>query len=78
MKTGISGQPLNKNGSSPTANAQVNKFNLQAGSNVYSARVVKTGMKNRDIALKWEAENSMKLWYEQNNMYLHKKPRPWE
>ena len=40
-KTGISGQPLNKNGTSPRANTQVNKLNKLAGEDIYAARAVK-------------------------------------
>ena len=40
VKTGISGQTLNKNGTSPRANTQVNKFNKLAGEDIYDARIV--------------------------------------
>ncbi len=78
VKTGISGQPLNKNGTSPRANSQVNKWNKAIGSQEYSARVVKTGISSREKALEWERENSMRLWKEGNSMEKHRRPRPWE
>lgn len=58
MKTGISGQKLNKNGTSPRANSQVNKWNKNAGTNKYEARVVKSKMRNRQQALEWEKKNA--------------------
>ena len=78
VKTGISGQPLNKNGTSPRANSQVYKWNRDAGSQVYSARIVKTNMLGRAKALEWERENSIRLWKEGNSMERHRRPRPWE
>ena len=78
VKTGISGQPLNKNGTSPRANYQVNKLNKEMGSQEYAARIVKTGISGREKALEWERENSMRLWNEGNSMELHRRPRPWE
>lgn len=53
-KYGISGRPLNKNGSSPRANRQVNQLNKQAGANIYSAKVLKKNMAGRVKALNWE------------------------
>ena len=53
-KTGISGRSLNKDGTSPRANAQVNAFNRQEGSGTYSARVVETDLPGRQAALKAE------------------------
>ncbi|MDN8588850.1 hypothetical protein B2I21_07070 [Chryseobacterium mucoviscidosis] len=58
VKTGISGQKLNKNGTSPRANSQVNKWNKNAGTNKYEARVVKSKMRNRQQALEWKKECS--------------------
>jgi len=77
-KTGISGQPLNKNGTSPRANSQVNKLNKQAGYNKYEADVVNPNIPDRQSALDWEKNNAQKLWDEGNSMNLHKRPRPWE
>lgn len=66
------------NGTSPRANSQVNRLNKEAGSPIFGARVVKTDMENRSIALDWEMQNAIKLWDEGNSMYIHKRPRPWE
>ena len=77
-KTGISGQDLNKNGSSPRANSQVNKLNKEAGYEKYEATVVETDLENRSIALEWEENNAQKLWDEGNSMNIHKRPKPWE
>ena len=78
VKTGISGQPLNKNGTSPSANIQFNKLNKLAGENIYDARIVIENMPDRATALEWEKENALKLWEEGNSMAIHKRPRPWE
>lgn len=77
-KVGISGQPLNKNGTSPRANIQVNKFNKLEGEEVYAARIVIKDIANRKDALDWERTFSTKRYEEGNKMLLHKRPRPWE
>ena len=77
-KVGISGQPLNKNGTSPRANIQVNKFNKLEGEEVYAARIVIKDIANRKDALDWERTFSTKRYKEGNKMLLHKRPRPWE
>ena len=71
VKTGISGQKLNRNGTSPRANRQVSKLNGN-GTKVYGARVVKKNIKNRSEALEWERKNALKLWQEKNSMSIHK------
>ncbi len=53
-KYGISGEKLNKNGTSRRANTQVNKLNKAAGADRYSARVVKKNMAGRGKGLNWE------------------------
>ena len=78
VKTGISRQTLNKNGTSPRANTQVNKLNKLAGEDIYYARIVIEDMPDRVSALEWEKENALKLWEERNSMEIHKRPRPWE
>jgi hypothetical protein len=78
VKTGISGQRLNKNGTSPRANSQVNKWNKNEGSIKFEAKVVKTNMLNRQEALDWEKANAMSLWKKGNSMSRHQQPRPWE
>ena len=77
-KTGISGQPLNKNGTSPRANRQVNQFNKDAGNNIYAARVVEPNIPDRASALDWEKKNTTRLYREGNSMNKHKYPRPEE
>lgn len=78
VKTGISGQPLNKNGTSPRANIQVNKLNKAVGYSLYEARVVEVDIPNRALALEWEKNNALRLWREGNSMSIHKKPQPWK
>ena len=78
VKTGISGQKLNINRTSPRANSQINKLNKSTGKQLYDARIVTTDMPNRLSALEWERENALRLWNEGNSMSLHKRPRPWE
>lgn len=77
-KTGISGQPLNKDGTSPRANSQVNKWNKEAGHEKYEADVVKPNMPDRQTALDWEKDNAQRLWEEGNSMNKHQRPKPWE
>ncbi|ARU63977.1 hypothetical protein CBW65_19940 [Tumebacillus avium] len=78
VKTGISGQKLNKNGSSPRANSQVNKWNKQAGNEKYQADVVAPQIPNRQDALEWERNNAQELWENGNSMNRHQRPKPWE
>ena len=78
VKTGISGQKLNLNGTSPRANSQVNRLNASIGTQLYDARIFTTNMPNRLSALEWERGNALRLWNEGNSMSLHKRPRPWE
>jgi RHS repeat-associated protein len=73
VKTGISGQPLNGNGTSPRANGQVNKWNAGEGDGVYEARVVHDAPNRQDI-LEWERQNAEKLRREGNSMRKHKRP----
>lgn len=55
-KTGISGQPLNKDGSSPRANGQVNTLNNAAGYDKYKATVTGTNIPGRRAALQQEQQ----------------------
>ena len=73
VKTGISGQPLNQNGTSPRANSQVNAW----GSDQYGARVTAPYIPNRADALSWERANATRLWNEGNSMSKHVRPAPW-
>jgi URI fold toxin 2 len=77
VKTGISGRPLNKNGTSPRAISQVNRWNREDGYNKYEAQVVETGIPDRQVALEWEEANAQRLWDEGNSMSKHQRPRPW-
>ncbi|MDG0794001.1 hypothetical protein OMP38_26640 [Cohnella ginsengisoli] len=78
VKTGISGQKLNKNGTSPRANSQVNRWNKKDGKDKYEAKVVKPNIPNRQKALTWESQNAQRLWDKGNSMSKHQRPRPWE
>ncbi len=54
VRTGISGQKLNLNGTSPRANSQVNKLNRNARNQLYDFRIVARDMPNRLNVLEWE------------------------
>ncbi len=73
VKTGVSGQPRNKDGSSPRANRQTNKWNGEEGSGTYEAEVVETAP-DRQTILDWERQNADRLRGEGNSMDKHKKP----
>jgi hypothetical protein len=53
-KTGVSGQPINKDGSSPRANRQVNDWNKTEGAGTYKAEVMETNLPGRSAALEAE------------------------
>lgn len=79
VKTGISGQKLNADGSSPRANVQVNALNRKENRNAYNAyrsRVVMRDMPTRADALEWEQQNTNRLVAEKNSMCHHKRPTP--
>jgi hypothetical protein len=78
VKTGISGVPLNKNGTSPRANKQVNALNVSEGPDTYRSRVVKTNIPGRAAALEWERTNALRLHQAGHSLRLHDRPRPWE
>lgn len=78
VKTGISGEPLNRNGTSPRANAQINVLKKVEGAGKYSASVVTTNLADRAAALQWERANAQWLWDQGNSMRLHQRPRPWD
>jgi hypothetical protein len=73
-KVGISGQPLNKNGSSPRANIQVNLYNRRAGSQIYAARVIEPNLPNRQAAIQWEVKYSDYMRSLDQPMNLHIRP----
>ena len=62
VKPGVSGQTLNKNGSSPRANQQVNAWNAEPGNQGrYRAQVVvnvTAGPNARIIVKQWEQDNA--------------------
>jgi RHS repeat-associated protein len=62
VKTGVSGAPLNRSGTSPRANSQVNRWNREPGNaNRYEARVVVEtlpGPDPRAWILSWESDHS--------------------
>lgn len=74
VKTGISGRPLNQNGTSPRANSQVNKWNREDGEGTYAARIVDDGIPGRAEALKREASHANELREADNSMRKHKRP----
>ena len=76
VKTGISGQPLNQNGPSPRANAQVNAWNKAEGPGTYAARIGPTDMASRQVALNWERGNAKRLRDMGYSLARHKRPMP--
>jgi hypothetical protein len=54
FKYGVSGSALNKDGSSPRANAQVNQLNKKQGFLQFFASLLKTGLNGRMEALEEE------------------------
>jgi hypothetical protein len=73
VKTGISMQALNSNGS-PRANSQVNRLN-RAAPGKYAAKVVETRLPGRDAALTAEKEATAKLRIEGHDLRLQKFPK---
>ena len=55
-KYGVCGKPLNPDGSSPRANAQVSLFNRVVGMARFFAEILKTGIPGRKQAEEIEAE----------------------
>ncbi len=56
IKFGISGSKLNKNGSSPRANSQINRLNKKVGIKKFFAKIRIKGIKGRKEALEKEKE----------------------
>ncbi len=76
-KFGISGQKLNKNGTSPRANSQVNKWNLINGFIRFFARILKKDIEGRKKALEIEEEYVREFKKEKGRLPLRqKKPNP--
>lgn len=76
VKTGISGRPLNANGSSPRANTQINKLNKAAGHKDYTAEVVEENIPGRTQALANEQAATNDLNKAGNSLKLQTKPQP--
>jgi len=79
VKTGISGQDLNQNGTSPRANSQVNKWNDEAGYEKYGSRVYtpdEVGASNRSEAKQWEQQNTDRLDSENHTLEKQSLPKP--
>jgi RHS repeat-associated protein len=74
VKTGISGRPLNANGTSPRANLQVNAFNRAQGAGKYAARVAEPGIAGRQAALQAEKAATKALKDAGNSLRLQKRP----
>lgn len=77
LKTGISGRPLNSDGSSPRANSQVNAINKTAaeGEKVKAA-VEETGIPGRAAALEAEKAATVDLKAADNSLKLQCRPYP--
>jgi hypothetical protein len=76
VKTGISGQDLNKNGTSPRANSQVNQWNREAGEERYSPNVKEVKIPGRAAGLENEQAATNSLSADGNSLRLQQKPTP--
>lgn len=74
-KVGISGRPLNQNGTSGRANSQVNKNNRDSDEYTYWAVVMPEMMDGRALALEWEKQTAQAIIRAGQEMPLHKQPR---
>ena len=61
FKFGISGEKLNKDGSSRRANKQVNKLNKMAGINAFKSEILEIDIDGREVSLKKEIEVTKKF-----------------
>jgi len=75
VKTGISGQRMNANGTSPRANRQVNRLNA-AEAGRYEARVVERDIPGRSKALANEQAATDALHAEGNSLRMQQRPTP--
>lgn len=75
-KTGISGQKLNKDGSSPRANSQVNSLNKTENTDKYEASVKETNIPGRQAALNSEQAATNRLDAEGHSLARQCKPKP--
>ncbi len=76
VKTGISGEPLNQNGTSKRANGQVNKLNAAEGEEIYGARVKETDLPGRQAGLDAEQAATTELDRAGNSLKLQQRPKP--
>ena len=76
VKTGISGRPIQQNGTLARANGQVNTLNRAAGTTKYDARIVERNIPNRAQALRSEEQATDRLHSEGNSLELQLRPRP--
>lgn len=76
VKTGISGLPLNANGTSGRANTQVNALNKSEGQGTYSASVRETNLPGRKAGLDAEQAATTRLHKEGNSLRLQRRPEP--
>lgn len=74
QKIGISGSKLNKNGTSRRANQQVNRLNKKHKDR-YTVRAIRTGIRDRRTALRWESFSAKRLIRKGQKMPKHKRPR---
>lgn len=72
VKTGVSGQPLRADGSSPRAAVSVRRFNRE-GTEVFDQRIVSEADSRVDI-LRWEVENAERFRAEGNSLSRHQRP----
>jgi hypothetical protein len=76
VKTGISGRPLNLNGTSGRANSQVNTLNKNSNGATYSARVSESNIGGRQAALNAERSATNQLARDGNTLRLQRRPQP--
>jgi RHS repeat-associated protein len=76
VKTGISGKPLNQNGTSGRANGQVNRLNAAEGDGAYSARVPEINLPGRQAGLDAEQAATTQLNAAGNSLRLQRRPKP--
>lgn len=77
VKTGISGRALNKNGTSPRANSQVNRLNkTNAKGHPFKAVVQEKNIPGRAAALTREQAATNQLKKAGNTLRLQQRPKP--
>jgi RHS repeat-associated protein len=74
-KVGVSGQPLNQNGTSPRANSQINKANKgRPFGDWLQAQIKKRNVPSRAEILKWERRQAELRRKQGNSMDMHTRP----